>query len=223
MFRYLILGLLRDGCHRHGYALMKECQCRSGMRISTGNFYRELKRLAAAGMVRFAANPEGADPRRAPYEITEIGKLAFDEWFCGQRASTIGEYDDELSTRAMFIGEADPAVGRRVLEEWREELWIRSKHLEKEQHAALLRHAARNGQPFGALPVLVARRLKHISADLGFLDELRSAFEEWLAPPRVELCSNAGRRSLERRTSRGLRESAGKRSPSAARTNGSKA
>ena len=70
MFRYLILGLLRIRDRMHGYALVKEYRERSGMEVSTGNFYRELQRLVVDGLIRSAANPPEADARRTPYEIT---------------------------------------------------------------------------------------------------------------------------------------------------------
>src|SRR5207302_10584200 len=57
MFQYLVLGLLRDGKPRHGYALMKDYRDRSGVQLSTGSFYRELQKLAAKGLVRTSANP----------------------------------------------------------------------------------------------------------------------------------------------------------------------
>ena len=90
-FRYLVLGLLRHGEPRHGYALMKEYQEHTGLRLSTGNFYRELQRLSVEGLVRTASNPEGADPRRAPYRITEAG-AAFDAAHAIDPADPIAAY-----------------------------------------------------------------------------------------------------------------------------------
>src|SRR2546428_12620361 len=59
---------------------MKEYRQQSGIEISIGNVYRELQRLAAGGLVRAAANPPGADPRRGPYENTPAGSAAVVEW-----------------------------------------------------------------------------------------------------------------------------------------------
>jgi hypothetical protein len=86
MFRYLVLGLLRDGEPRHGYAVMKEYRERSGLQVNTGSFYRELQRLVAEGLVQTVANPTDADPRRAPYQITETGSACFDVGSPGLRA-----------------------------------------------------------------------------------------------------------------------------------------
>src|SRR5207245_824425 len=47
LYRYIVLGLLRDGAARHGYALMKDYRQRSGSQIGSGRFYGKLQRLAA--------------------------------------------------------------------------------------------------------------------------------------------------------------------------------
>ena len=83
MFRYLVLGLLRNGDACHGYAVIKDYRKRTGQEASSGNFYRELQRLVGEGLVRTATNPPGADPRRAPYQITEAGSAVFDTWLFG--------------------------------------------------------------------------------------------------------------------------------------------
>lgn len=190
MFRYLVLGLLRNH-PLHGYALMKEYRNRSGIAISTGNFYRELQRLGVEGLVRTAPNPDGADPRRAPYEITEAGAAAFDEWLCDRSATAIGQYDDELSSRALFIPQIDPALTRKALDQWREDLWLRGKALERTREEARQARADNGQRGFDCLSLLLARRLKHIAADLEFLEEFRSTFEGWLVPPKVQAQAKA--------------------------------
>ena len=42
MFRYLILGLLRNGAPLHGYVLVKPHRDSSAVEVRTGNCYREL-------------------------------------------------------------------------------------------------------------------------------------------------------------------------------------
>jgi hypothetical protein len=74
-------------------------------------------------------------------------------------------------------------LARRLLAQWREELWIRSKILERERDLAL---RAEGTESFAALPFLLTRRLKRIAADLEFLDEFRSAFDQWTAAPVTE-------------------------------------
>ena len=184
MFRYLVLGLLRDGKSRHGYALMKEYRDRSGLRLSTGSFYRELQRLVADGFVRTVSNPADADPRRAPYEIAEVGSAAFDAWLTGPTGSGVGRYDDELSSRALFLAGADPAVAHRLIEGWKEEMWLRSKMHERSRGALITQRGDDGGRSFDALQFLLARSLKHLAADLEFLGEFGAAYDEWTAKPR---------------------------------------
>jgi DNA-binding PadR family transcriptional regulator len=185
MFRYLVLGLLRDGKSRHGYALMKEYRDRAGLQLSTGNFYRELQRLVAEGLVRTVDKPSDGDPRRAPYEITPAGSAAFDAWLTGPTGSGLGRYEDELSSRALFLAAADPGVAQRLIESWKEELWIRSKMHERSRVALITRRPNGVRQPFDVLPFLLARNLKHLAADLEFLEEFRIAYGAWAAKERV--------------------------------------
>ena len=173
MFRYLVLGLLRGGSARHGYALMKEYRERAGIQVSTGNFYRELARLVAEGLVQTASRSPGTDPRRAPYEITPAGVAAFDAWLHEPLGPLIAAQDDGLSARAVFLADVAPDAVAGVLDRWQEELWLKGKMLERAREDAL-KAAGGDGRAVSALPLLLARRLRHIAADLEFLDEFRA-------------------------------------------------
>ena len=59
MLRHLILGSLRQGGAKHGYAVMKEIRDRAGLQVNIGNVYRELKRLEAEELVRSVVNAAG--------------------------------------------------------------------------------------------------------------------------------------------------------------------
>jgi DNA-binding PadR family transcriptional regulator len=177
MFRYLVLGLLRGGESFHGYALMKAYRQRSGLQLSTGYFYRELQRLVGEGFVRTVSNPADADPRRAPYEITDAGAAAFDAWLAGPTGSGFGRYDDELSARAMLIGTTDPDRAAALIESWKEELWVRSKVQERARRACMTANEGAARNIFNPIQLLIARTLKHIAADLEFLDELGASRE----------------------------------------------
>jgi hypothetical protein len=52
--------------------------------------------------------------------------------------------------------------------------------LERAREAALTQ-AGPHGDEFSTLSFLLGRRLKHIAADLEFLEEFRSAYDEWMA------------------------------------------
>lgn len=195
MLRYLILGLLRDSLARHGYALMKECRDRCGIQVSIGNVYRELQQLAAKGLVRMAGNPPGADPRRVPYQVTTAGSAALDRWLARSSARPIGERRDVFSLRAFLIERADPALGSTLLEEWRDELSIRRRVLERAHETSLSPNDGVARGPTGSLAMLIARRLKHVSADLECVGELRSACE-------ARVAKKAAARAVSRRAAR---------------------
>jgi DNA-binding PadR family transcriptional regulator len=179
MFRYLVLGLLRDGQRRHGYAVMKAYRERSGLQVNTGSFYRQLQRLVAEGLIQTVANPADADPRRAPYEITETGEACFDAWLSGPTGAGVGRYEDELSSRAMFLADAEPDIVLRLLDSWKEELWLKSKVHERAR-STLAPESYVPPKSFTPLPLLLARNMKHVTADIEFLEELSSAYTKWL-------------------------------------------
>ena len=177
--RHMILGLLRHHGTRHGYALMKEIRARTGVQVSIGNVYRELARLAREGLVRSMPNPPEADPRRAPYEITAAGIAAFEAWLSATPAGTQAPYHDEFSARAFFLGQAEPAVGRKLIERWREELGLQGKTLERARDVAAAPDRACDASPLVLLPFFLRRRIGHVAVDLEFVDELESAHERW--------------------------------------------
>jgi DNA-binding PadR family transcriptional regulator len=172
MFRYHILGLLRCGERLHGYALVKAYHKRTGRPVGPGNFYRELQRLMLEGLVRLLPTPPSGDQRRAPYEITEDGLSAFDDWFCNiPRATSPG--DSELAARAIFFREVDPTWASLVVDRWRTDLWQISKALERELKDAV----ARTRGIVDPNPILLRRRIRHLAAELEFLEELETSFE----------------------------------------------
>jgi DNA-binding PadR family transcriptional regulator len=182
MFRLLILGLLRRGARLHGYALVKEYRERSGAEVSTGNFYRELQRLVTDGLIRSAANPPEADARRTPYEITERGIAVFDEWFTARDAAAGACSEDDISARALFVADSEPAVVANLLEHMEENLWFAGKTLERARQNLLNRPS--EPDRFDVLRLLLARRLKRVAADLEFLEEFETAYARWLTATR---------------------------------------
>jgi DNA-binding PadR family transcriptional regulator len=193
------LGLLKDGRPQHGYALMKSYQLRSGLRISTANFYREFQRLVAEGLVRTAANPPGADVRRSPYEITDEGREAFRVWIDSGAGNGFGNYEDEISARALFLTDIEPAVSTRQLNRWEEELWIKTKVLEREREEALsINPSSAEGD---VLALLISRRLAHIAADLDFVRSYRKAREAWIPAARDDTASPGARGQRAQRAS----------------------
>jgi DNA-binding PadR family transcriptional regulator len=180
MMRYVILGLLRHNGPRHGYALLKEVRARIGLNLSIGNVYRELAHLLTDGLLASTANPVGADPRRAPYEITPAGIATFDSWLSAAPTKALVHHHDEFCARAFFLGQADPSVGRKIIERWKDELAIHGKTLERAKEAATAPNRGCNGSPIDVLPFFLSRWLRHVAVDLEFIEQLRVAHERWV-------------------------------------------
>jgi DNA-binding PadR family transcriptional regulator len=174
MFWHLILGLLRDGRSRHGYELMTEYAARSGTKVSTGSFYRELARLVADGFVETGVNPPDADTRRIPYRIEESGRQAFDRWLTAPSMD-----DGDLGIWLMFADLASADARIRVLDRREEELWMRSKALARLRDDALTRPRKVDAR-YDPLPSLLSRQMKLVAAELEFFREFRLDFETWL-------------------------------------------
>jgi DNA-binding PadR family transcriptional regulator len=174
MMRHLLLGLLRHRGPRHGYALMKTYRDSSGRRLSIGNIYRELQRLASEGLVRSAPNPPDADPRRIPYEITSAGAERFDAWLARSAQDGADGVEDEHLLKAFFVVRVERSLAARVLEHWEEELTARRRLLERARHDALER-AGKGDELTSTLPLWLGRRLRHVAVDLEFVGEVRAA------------------------------------------------
>jgi DNA-binding PadR family transcriptional regulator len=67
----LILSSLAEGA-KHGYALTKDIEEFSGVRLAPGTMYEALSRLEAQGLIE---GLEG-DDRRRPYQLTATGAVA---------------------------------------------------------------------------------------------------------------------------------------------------
>ncbi len=182
MFRYLVLGLLRDGKPRHGWALRNEYRDRAGVEINSGSFYRELQRLVSDRLVRVADSAQ-QDARRTPYVILDAGRSAFDRWLASRLSTVEPAADDEVACRATLLAEGDPDRMRAALSEWQEQLWIAGKTLERERLDAVDLSAS---DPARAeiLSLLLARRIRHVAADLEFVAETSALFEHrWTERP----------------------------------------
>ena len=174
MFWHLILGLLRDGRPRHGYELMTDYTARSGNKVSAGNFYRELARLTAEGLLDTDVNPPEADARRIPYRIKDRGREVFDQWL---EFPSMG--DGDLPIWLLFAERTSADVRERILERHEEELWMRSKTLVRMRDDALAGQSSDSTARYHPLPVLLSRQMKRLAGELEFLKELRLEFDAW--------------------------------------------
>lgn len=64
----LILASLADGA-KHGYALTKDIESFSGVRLPPGTLYEALARLQAQGLIEAVESHD----RRRPYRLTAVG------------------------------------------------------------------------------------------------------------------------------------------------------
>jgi len=167
MFRHVLLALMSNGLPRHGYALMKALEARSGVRVSIGNVYRELQRLRADALIAAVDNPAGADPRRVPYTITQQGRAVLTDWLATPAQSFVRDSADRLYFRLALLAEVGVDHSTRFLDDLQGELAVQARSTERE------RALVKNGSPM--LPFLLARRARHLAADIQMLDEIRRA------------------------------------------------
>ena len=174
MFLHLILGLLRDGRPRHGYELVREYKLRSGIQANPGNFYRELAKLSDDELVTAGVNPPDADARRIPYKITDGGRQKFDAWLLSPSTQ-----DEELSSWLLFVDRVPPGVLPKLLDRLTEQLWLQSKSLARARADALTDGQVNGHRPgYNSAAALLLRRLKQVTADLEFVEELRKELDE---------------------------------------------
>jgi DNA-binding PadR family transcriptional regulator len=76
----LILASLADGA-KHGYALIKDVESFSGVRLAPGTLYEALARLQAQGLIE----PVESHDRRRPYRLTAVGAHALRAHLDAQR------------------------------------------------------------------------------------------------------------------------------------------
>jgi DNA-binding PadR family transcriptional regulator len=172
VFSRLLLGLLRDGHARHGYELITSYRARSGLRTNPGNFYRELAKLVAQGLIEQDVRPRDADPRRIPYRITEQGRGEFDVWMLEPISGEGG-----LEAWVLFADMLSTEDRQRVLERRQEELWLLNKSLARSREY-LLPAARRDDGSYRPAAYVLLRRLKQVTAELEFLEELRRELEQ---------------------------------------------
>ena len=76
----LILASLADGS-KHGYALTKDIEQFSGLRLAPGTLYEALSRLENQGLIEALESQD----RRRPYQLTAAGAAALRSHLDGQR------------------------------------------------------------------------------------------------------------------------------------------
>jgi len=101
-------------------------------------------------------------------------------------AGQVTECGSAFAFRALFLGQEDPAVGRRLITRWHDDLTIRRNALQRKSESPKVSPAAK---------ALLTRRLRHVAADLDFVGELSSAYEDWAASSKATSSRSGKRRS----------------------------
>ena len=173
MLRSVLLALLADGKAAHGYALMKAYEERSGFRLSIGNVYRELQRLLADGLIVTAMNPAGADPRRAPYTINDVGRDALAAFVSEPARDLARSFPDPLSYHLAILGDVDPAQAEAFLNDLHDGLWAEAKFIERERASASMREKD-GARVLPTRSMLLGRQARRLSTDIELVDEMRT-------------------------------------------------
>lgn len=192
MLRHVLLALLSNDQPAHGYALMKGYTERMGVRLSIGNVYRELQRLVAEGLIFTAANPPGADPRRAPYGLTERGREALSAWLVAPVEGPGRSIGEEIAFRLAVLGDLEWRVAGPVLERLRAELWGIAKRIEQERAEPSNGNAS--GRLFRIRETLLRRRAMQLATDIELIDEISAS----VAPPQPETVLEVGETTVRR-------------------------
>jgi PadR family transcriptional regulator, regulatory protein AphA len=100
----VILGLLQLGA-RTGYDIkrLSDSSTRFFWGASYGQIYPELRRLAAAGLIKPASRPRGG-VGRTEYTVTARGRRALRDWLTEKPASLLFDYRDEPLFK-LFLGD----------------------------------------------------------------------------------------------------------------------
>lgn len=172
MFRFHILGLLKSAkTPLHGYALVSEYKRSSRHNVQAGNIYRELARLADESLVTVARNSQDDDRRRAFYELTEKGRLAFEDWFGNPPRGTLATEAD-LAARAATMDAVDREFAEEVCHRWAIDLAETGKQILRS-----LRDAVEPGHVVSPVSrMVIRRRLRSMPSDLQFIGELAAAY-----------------------------------------------
>jgi hypothetical protein len=159
---------------------MKLHKEKSGSVTNPGNFYRELAILKEADMV--VPTEAGDDQKTIPYCIAPQGEREFDRWLCDPSTP---ESQAQMPTWILFAGRVPRDVRNEILDRLHDRIWIQGKAVEHARVDAL-RLARNNGQvpTYHPAPLLLLRELKHLTADLEFLQEFRAELEALDADPR---------------------------------------
>ena len=185
--QHAVLALLSEG-PGYGYELKAAFDKSVGPHrgaLNIGHLYQVLDRLSRDGLATSHQVAQDTRPDRTVYEITDAGREELSRWLAEPSPRT-GGYRDDFFLKIMAAAHTgDPQVLRSLITVQRSYLLRELRNLEDSK-----RHA----EPVVSL--LLAAAIRHISADLAFLDDVE---EQLLSGGAALLATLAGARHQDRR------------------------
>ena len=161
--QHAVLALLSEG-PGYGYELKAAFDKSVGPHrgaLNIGHLYQVLDRLSRDGLATSHRVAQDTRPDRTVYEITEAGREELSRWLAEPSPRT-GGYRDDFFLKIMAAAHTgDPQVLRSLITVQRSYLLRELRNLEDSK-----RHA----EPVVSL--LLAAAIRHIAADLAFLDDV---------------------------------------------------
>jgi DNA-binding PadR family transcriptional regulator len=161
--QHAVLALLSDG-PGYGYELKAAFDKSVGPHrgaLNIGHLYQVLDRLSRDGLATSHRVAQNTRPDRMVYEITDAGREELSRWLAEPSPRT-GGYRDDFFLKIMAAAHTgDPEVLRSLIATQR-------AYLLREMHN--LEQSKRQADPVVSL--LLAAAVRHIGADLAFLDDV---------------------------------------------------
>jgi DNA-binding PadR family transcriptional regulator len=161
--QHAVLALLTEG-PGHGYELKAAFDRSVGPHrgaLNIGHLYQVLDRLSRDGLATSHRVAQDTRPDRTVYEITDAGRQELEHWLSEPSPRT-GGYRDDFFLKIMAAARArEPRVLTSLITIQRAYLLREMHNLEQsKQHADLV------------VSLLLAAAIRHISADLAFIDDV---------------------------------------------------
>jgi DNA-binding PadR family transcriptional regulator len=163
--KLLLLGLLRNES-MHGYQLNDfiESTLATCVQIKRPTAYYVLNKMQADGWVEETEEQEGNRPPRRIYSITPTGEAAFQKLLRQNLASyELAQFTGDVGL--AFLGEVSAEEGLDLLQQRRD---VVQNYLTQTQAIPL--------HP-GSLQLTIEHQLRHLTAELDWLDEVMTHLE----------------------------------------------
>ncbi|MGV9767121.1 MULTISPECIES: PadR family transcriptional regulator [Micromonospora] len=165
--QHAVLALLARG-PSYGYELKGAFEAAVGPQwgpLNIGHLYQILDRLSRDGQVVAERHAQPVKPDRVVYEITPAGRTELDRWLAEPSPRSGGFRDDFFLkvTAAARTGEA--AVVRTVLANQRAHLLRELRNLD----------TLRRRSEDSVVRLLLSAAVRHVEADLAFVDDAEAA------------------------------------------------